>query len=143
MGQIIEDAILYNKDIKMNLGHPFLIYRLCKKAKVPLESNEAWIHLIKAIVVKKNKPGVPRSEGVYDFRNEPSDDQEELRAYQDMYGGRHDEGGEMKQSSPQPPPPPTHEGDDPIPPHPIDDQVQDLIMRFDSFWMKHKNIMSQ
>ena len=28
VGQVIEDAILYNKDAKMNLGHPFLIYSL-------------------------------------------------------------------------------------------------------------------
>ena len=66
MGQVIEDAILYNKDTKMNLGYPFLIYGLCKKVGVLLESNEAWIHQIKAIVVKKNKPGVPRPEEVYD-----------------------------------------------------------------------------
>ena len=26
VGQVIEDAILYNRDAKMNLGHPFLIY---------------------------------------------------------------------------------------------------------------------
>ena len=31
VGQVIEDAILYNKDIKMNLRHPFLIYGLCQK----------------------------------------------------------------------------------------------------------------
>ena len=64
----------------MNLGHPFLIYGLCKKAGVCLESNEACIHPIKAIVVKKNKLGVPRLEEVYDSGNEPSDE-EELRAY--------------------------------------------------------------
>ena len=29
VGQVIKDAILYNKDAKMNLGHPFLIYGLC------------------------------------------------------------------------------------------------------------------
>ena len=29
VGQDIEDAILYNKEAKMNLGHPFLIYSLC------------------------------------------------------------------------------------------------------------------
>ena len=28
VGQVIKDAILYNKDAKMNLGHPFLIYGL-------------------------------------------------------------------------------------------------------------------
>ena len=35
VGQVIDDAILYNKDAKMNLGHPFLIYGLCKQAEVP------------------------------------------------------------------------------------------------------------
>ena len=64
VGLVIEDAILYNKDAKMNLRHPFLLYGLCKIVRVPLESNEAWMHPIKAIVVKKNKPGVPRPEEV-------------------------------------------------------------------------------
>ena len=45
-----------------------------------LESNEACIHPIKAIVVKKNKLGLPRLEEVYDSGNEPSDEKE-LRAY--------------------------------------------------------------
>ena len=58
VGQVLEDAILYNKDAKMNLGHPFLIYGLCKRVGVPLEDNEAWIHPIKAIMVKKDKPGI-------------------------------------------------------------------------------------
>ena len=83
VGQVIENDILYNKDAKMNLGHLFLIYGLCKKSGVPLESNEVWIHPIKAIVVNKNKLGVPRPEEVYDSGNEPSNE-EELRAYQAM-----------------------------------------------------------
>ena len=87
VGQVIEDVILYNKDTIMNLGHPFLIYGLCKKARVPLESNEAWIHPIKAIVVKKNNPGVLRPKEVYDSRSEPSDE-EEFKAYQNMFGVR-------------------------------------------------------
>ena len=66
VGQVIEDASLYNKDVKMNLGHPFLIFELCKRVGVPLEENEAWIHPIKAISVKKDKPGVPRPKEVYD-----------------------------------------------------------------------------
>ena len=41
VSQVIEDVILYNWDAKMNLGHPFLIYDLCKNARVPLEDNEA------------------------------------------------------------------------------------------------------
>ena len=35
VGQIIVDVILYNKDAKMNLGYPFLIFGLCKKAGYP------------------------------------------------------------------------------------------------------------
>ena len=62
VGQVIEDDILYNKDAKMNLGHLFLIYILCKTSGVHLESNEAWIQPINAIIVKKNRLGAPRPE---------------------------------------------------------------------------------
>ena len=41
VGQVIEEAILYNQDAKMNLGHPFLIYGMCKNARVPLKDNKA------------------------------------------------------------------------------------------------------
>ena len=85
MGQVIEDAILYNKDTKMNLGHPFLIFVLCKRVGVPLEDNEAWIHPIKAISVKKDKSGVPCPESMYDSGNEPSDE-DELQKYQAQFG---------------------------------------------------------
>ena len=68
----------------MNLGHPFLIYSLCKQVGVPLEDNEAWIHPIKVIMVKKDKPGVPRPKEVDDSGNEPSDE-DELRAYQSRF----------------------------------------------------------
>ena len=37
--QVIEDAILHNRDAKMNLGHPFLIFGLYKRAGVPLDDN--------------------------------------------------------------------------------------------------------
>ena len=47
----------------MNLGHPFLINGLCKQVGVTLEDNEAWIHPIKAIVVKKDKPGCTKARG--------------------------------------------------------------------------------
>ena len=107
VGHVIEDAILYNKDVKMNLRHPFLIYGRCKKVEVPLEDNEAWIHPIKAIVVKKDKLGVPRPEEVYDSEHEPSDE-EELRAYQSRFGTREDAQGEVGQSSTQPQPQPHH-----------------------------------
>ena len=36
VGHVIEDAILHNRDAKMNLGHPLLIYGLCKQDGVPL-----------------------------------------------------------------------------------------------------------
>ena len=83
--QVIKDAILHNRDAKMNLGHPFLIYGLCKHAGVPLEDNEVWIHIIKAIMVKRDKPGVPRLDPMYDSGNEPSDE-DELREYQARFG---------------------------------------------------------
>ena len=35
VNQVIGGAILYNKNAKMNLGHSFLIYGLCKQARVP------------------------------------------------------------------------------------------------------------
>ena len=83
VGQVIEDAILHNRDTKMNLGHPFLIYGLCTRAGVPLDDNEAWLHPIKAISVKRDKPGVPRPKGTYDLGHEPSDE-EELYDYQTL-----------------------------------------------------------
>ena len=119
----------------MNLRHPFLIYGLCKKAGVPLEDNEAWIHPIKAIVVKKNKPGVPRLEEVYDLRHEPSDE-DEIKAYQTMFGMREDEKREAGQSSTQPLPPllPSHEEDASSPSQTLENQVTNLITRFDAYW---------
>ena len=135
VSQVIEDAILYNKDAKMNLGNPFLIYGLCKQAGVPLEDNEAWIYSIKAIMVKKDKPGIPRPEEVYDSGNKPSDE-EELRAYQSRFGirvGAHGEGGEGGQSSTQPPlPPPPSQKENLVSPSTIlENQVHDLTTRFD------------
>ena len=100
-GQVIEDAILYNQDAKINLGHPFLIYGLCKNAGVPLEDNEAWIHPIKAIVVKKDKPGVLRSDAVYDLGHESSDE-EELTTYQTLFSMREETPGETGQPSTTP-----------------------------------------
>ena len=43
---------------------------------MPLDDNEAWLHPIKAISVKRDKPGVPRPEGTYDSGHEPSDEDE-------------------------------------------------------------------
>ena len=116
VGQVIEDAILYNKDAKMNLGHSFLIYGLCKQVEVPLEDNEAWIHPIKAIMVKKDKPGVPRLEEVYDSGNEPFDEDDLLGS------GSYQVPREVGQSSTQHPPPSQEE--DPVSPFTtLEDQV--------------------
>ena len=78
------------------------------------------IHPIKAIVVKKNKPCVPRLEGMDDSGHEPSDE-EELRAYQAREEGKDKERGEIRQSFTQPPLPTSHEEEDSIPPQPIED----------------------
>ena len=99
VGQVIEDSILHNRDAKMNLGHPFLIYGLCKQVGVPLEDNEAWIHPIKAIMVKRDKPSVPRPEAMYDSGNEPSDE-DELCEYQAQFGFSVDPQGETLDSHP-------------------------------------------
>ena len=132
VGQVIKDAILYNKDAKMNLEHPFLIYGLCKQARVPLEDNKAWIHPIKAIMVKKDKLGVPRPEEVYKSGNETFDE-DDLRAYKSRFGIPVGAQGEVRQSSTQPPPPQPSQEEDPVSPSTtLEDQVQDLIARFDA-----------
>ena len=107
VSQVIEDVILYNWDAKMNLWYPFLIYGLFKNTGVPLEDNEAWIHPIKASVVKKDKQGVPRFDAVYDLGHEPSD--EELTPYQTLFDMREETPGETgpPSTSHPPPPPPT------------------------------------
>ena len=119
--------------IKMNLEHPFLIYDLCKQAEVPLEDNEAWINPIKAIMVKKDKPGVPRPEEVYDSGNEPFNE-DELRPSQSRFGIPVGTQGEAEQSSTQPPPPqPFPEEDLVSPSTTLEDHVQDLTARFDAY----------
>ena len=98
VGQAIEDTILYSRDAKINLGHPFLIYGLCNNTRVLLEDNEAGIHPIEAIVVKKDKTGFPRSEAVYDSSHEPLDEEEQT-AYQTLFTIREKTPGESGQPS--------------------------------------------
>ena len=88
----------------MKLGHPFRIYGLCKCAGVPLEDNEAWIHPIKSIMVKRDKLGVPRPKGVYDLGNEPLNE-DELREYQAHFDLLVDPHGDAWLSFTHPPPP--------------------------------------
>ena len=137
VGQVIEDAILHNRDAKMNLGHPFLIYGLCQRAGVPLDDNEAWLHPIKAISIKRDKPGVPRPEGTYDSGHEPSDE-DKLHGYQARFGLLGDPQGDIGQSSTHPPPPPPPQPtleEAPSSPTPdLEDPVLALTERFDAFW---------
>ena len=147
VGQVIEDSILHNRDAKMNLGHPFLIFGLCKRAGVPLDDNEAWLHPIKAISVKRDKPGVPRLEGIYDSSHEPSDE-DELPDYRARFGFMGDPQGDIGQSSSHPPPPsqqppqatPSSPSPDP------EDPVLSLTERFDAFWdetQEHRVLVTQ
>ena len=156
VGQVIEDAILHNRDAKMNLGHPFLIFGLCKQAGVPLDNNEAWLHPIKAISVKRDTPGVPQPEGVYDSGHEPSDE-DELPDYRARYGFLGDTQEDIGQSSSRPPPPPSYHPPPPppqqpqatVPPSPspdIEDPVLSLTERFDAFWdetQEHRVLVTQ
>ena len=156
VGQVIEDAILHNRDAKMNLGHPFLIFGLCKQAGVPLDDNEAWLHPIKAISVKRDTPGVPQPEGVYDSGHEPSDE-DELPDYRARYGFLGDTQEDIGQSLSRPPPPPSYHPPPPphqqpqatVPPSPspdIEDPVLSLTERFDAFWdetQEHRVLVTQ
>ena len=148
VGQVIEDAILHNRDAKMNLGHPFLIFGLCKRAGVPLDDNEAWLHPIKAISVKRDTPGVPRPEEPYDSGHEPSNE-DELYEYQARYGSLGDPQGDIGQSSSHPPPPPPRqprEAAQSSPSPDLEDPVLSLTERFDAFWdetQEHRVLMTQ
>ena len=144
VGQVIEDAILHNRDAKMNLGHPFMIFGLCKQARVPLDDNEAWLHPIKAISVKRDTPGVPQPEGVYDSGHEPSDE-DELPDYRARFSFLGDTQEDIGQSSSRPPPPPSDRPHPPPPQQPqattppspspdLEDPVLSLTERFDAFW---------
>ena len=148
VGQVIEDAILHNRDAKMNLGHPFLIFGLCKRAGVPLDYNEAWLHPIKAIYVKRDTPGVPRPEGPYDSAHDRSDE-DELHEYQARYGFLGDPQGDIGQSSFHPPPPPSQQPPEAAPSSPSpdpEDPVLSLTERFDAFWdetQEHRVLVTQ
>ena len=125
VGQVIEDAILHNRDEKMNLGHPFLI-----------------------ISVKRDTPGVPQPEGVYDSSHEPSDE-DELPDYQARFGFLGDSQDDIGQSSSHPPSPPPQQPQAAAPPSPspdLEDPVLSLTERFDAFWdetQEHRVLVTQ
>ena len=84
------------------------------------------------ILVKKDKPSVPRLEEVYDSGNEPSDE-DDLRAYRFRFGIPIGAQGEAEQSSTQPLPPQLSQEKDPTSPcMTLEAQVQDLTTRFDA-----------
>ena len=132
----------------MNLGHPFLIFGLCKQAGVPLENNEAWLHPIKAISVLRDTPGVPQPEGVYDSGHEPSDE-DELPDYRARFRFLGDTQEDIGQSSSHPPPPPPQQPQAAAPPSPspdFEDPVLLLTERFDAFWdetQEHRVLITQ
>ena len=148
VGQVIADAILHNREAKMNLGHPFLIFGLCKRAGVPLDTNEAWLHPIKAISVKRDTPGVPQPEGVYDSGHEPSDE-DELPDYRARFSFLGDTPDDLGQSSAHPPPPPPQQPQAAAPPSSspdLEDPVLSLTERFDAFWdetQEHRVLVTQ
>ena len=155
VGLVSEDAILHNREAKMNLGHPFLIFGLCKQAGVPLDDNEAWLHPIKAISVKRDTLGVPQPEGVYDSGHEPSDE-DELPDYRARFSFLGDTQEDIGQSSSRPPPPPSSRPPPPpqqpqatAPPSPspdLEDPVLSLTERFDAFWdetQEHRVLVTQ
>ena len=101
---------------------------------MPLDDNEAWLHPIKAISVKRDKSGIPQTEGTYDSGHKPSDD-EELHDYQARFGLLGDPYSDMGQSSTHSPPPqPTSEATPCSPTPDLEDPVLALTDRFDSFW---------
>ena len=102
---------------------------------MPLDDNEAWLHPIKEISVKRDKPGVPRLEGVYDSGHEPSD-KDDLHDYQARVGLLGEPQEDIGQSFTQAPPPPPQQPSEAAPSSPtpdLKDPVLALTERFDSF----------
>ena len=115
---------------------------------MPLDDNEAWLHPIKAISVKRDTAGVPRPEGAYDSDHEPSDE-DELHDYQARYGSLGDLQGDIGQSSSHPPPPPSQQPPEAATSSPSpdpEDPVLSLTERFDAFWdetQEHRVLVTQ
>ena len=117
-----------------------------KMSRVPLEDNEEWIQPIKAIMVKRDKPGLPQPEGMYDSGNEPSDE-DELHQYQAHFGLPGDPQGSGGQSSTNPPPPQLTSEEAPSSPNlNLEDPVLTLTDHFDAFWgetQEHRVLITQ
>ena len=104
--------------------------------------------LIEAISVKREKPGVPRSERAYDSGHEPSDE-DELHDYQARFGSLGDPQGDIGQSSSHPPPPPPPQPTEAAHSSPtpdFEDLVLSLTERFNALWDKtqeHRVLLTQ
>ena len=112
---------------------------------MPLDDNEAWLHPIKAILVKRDKPGVPRPEGVYDSGHEPSDE-DELHDYRARFGFLGDPQGDIWQSLSHPPPQPSTEAAPSSSSPDLEDPVLSLTERFDALWdetQEHRVLLTQ
>ena len=115
---------------------------------MPLDDNEAWLHPIKAISVKRDTPGVPRLEEPYDIGHEPSDE-DELYEYRARYGSMSDPQGDIGQPSSHPPPPPPRQPREAAPSSPspdLEDPVLSLTECFDAFWdetQEHRVLVTQ
>ena len=85
-------------------------------------------------MVKRDKPGVPRLEGVYDSGNEPSDE-DELWECQACFDLPVDPQGDAGPSTTHPPPPQPTSGEALSSPTPdLEDPVLALTDRFDALW---------
>ena len=97
-------------------------------------------------MVKRDKPGVPRPEEMYDSGNEPSDE-DEVHEYQARFGLRDDPQGDAGQSSTYPPPPQPTLEEAPSSPSPnLKDPVLALTDRFDALWdetQEHRVLITQ
>ena len=112
---------------------------------MPLDDREAWLHPIKAISVKRDKPGVPRLKGTYDSGHDPSDE-DELHDYQARFGLLGDPQDDLGQSSAHPPPQPTSEEAPSCPTLDLEDPVLALTERFDALWdetQEHRVLITQ
>ena len=103
---------------------------------------------VKAISVKRDKPGVPRPKGTYDSGHEPSDE-DELHDYKTRFRPLGDPQGDIGQSSSHPPPPPPQQPSAAAPSSPTPD-LKDLMLalteRFDAFLdetQEHRVLLTQ
>ena len=114
VGKIREEAIWYNRDKKMNLGHPFLISRLCKQVGVQSSNQEDLFHPIKVLQVKKRN-GAPKPQVNIDSDHESISEVDEANEQATKPAIQHE--GESSTSH---------------------DALEELTTRVDAFWDEHQ-----